>query len=357
MPRTANRIVRVTVYSRAGPKGERWYIQWRKDGKRYQEAVNTDDPAVADEFAKRKTLELNGDDPYARRIMEIKGQLPESTTPSFWVYCKEYLKRRALSFPDSQERTEQTIKQHLNPTFGKTPLDEISFAMVEDWATARLTTDGVKHANVKREYAVLKAVLNDAVRRGVIVAHNAKYQLPKNREAEVIRVLTPEQFLTIAEASNPEHRAVWVLMVNTGLRRGEALAVRHRDVQPMNGSGYQIVLDRSITKGRKTRRVPLNAKALQAIADLKAMGHDEYILPRWSLDHIGKAFKRDATRAALGEASLHWLRHSCASAAANAGVPLQNVQAVLGHADISTTMRYVHPSDDLAAVTAAVNLG
>ena len=39
------------------------------------------------------------------------------------------------------------------------------------------------------------------------------------------------------------------------------------------------------------------------------------------------------------------------------GVPLQNVQAVLGHADISTTMRYVHPSDDLAAVTAAVRLG
>ena len=357
MPRTANRITRVTVYSRQGAKGERFYIQWRKDGKRYQEAVNSSDRAVAEEYAKRRTLELNEADPYARRIMEIKGQLPASTAPSFAKYAGEYLKRRSLAYPASQARTEQTVRDHLHPTFGRIPMDGITYAMVEDWVTARLTAEGVKHSNVQREYAVLKAVLNDAVKRGVIDRHNATYRLPKNREAEVIRVLSPEQFLTIAEASNPEHRAVWQFMVNTGLRRGEAMQTKHADIHPMNGSGYQLVLGRAITKSAKTRRVPLNDKALEAIETLKGMGHVDYILPRWSLHALGKAFKRDATRAGIPEASLHWLRHSCASIAANSGVPLQNVQAVLGHADVSTTMRYVHPSDDLAAVTAAVNLG
>ncbi len=344
MPRTANRIIKVTLYQR----GENWHLQWRKDGKRHQIAAGTKDKTEAEELARHKTLELNAGDDYALTISEIRGQLPGSNVPTFFTYSKEYLDRRALSYPSSQARTEQTVRDHLLPVFGRHPLDKITFAMVEDWCTARLRTEGVKHSNVQREYAVLKAVLNDAVKRGAIPHHQATYRLPKNREPETIRVLTADQFLQIAEASNPEHRAVWVLMVNTGLRRGEALNVRHADIAPMIGSGYQLVLDRSITKGGKTRRVPLNAKALEAIKSLKALGHDDYILPRWSLDHLGKAFKRDATRAGIGEASLHWLRHSCASIAANSGVPLQNVQAVLGHADISTTMRYVHPSDDLA---------
>ena len=353
MPRTANRIVKVTIYQR----GDNWHLQWRKDGKRHQIAAGTKVKAEAEELAKHKTLELNAGDDYALTISEIRGQLPASNVPTFFTYSMEYLERRALSYPASQARTVQTVRHHLFPVFRNTPLDKITYAMVEDWCTDRLRTEGVKHSNVQREYAVLKAVLNDAVKRGVIPNHQATYRLPKNREPETVRVLTAHQFLQIADASNPEHRAVWVLMVNTGLRRAEALAVRHSDIAAMNGSGYQLVLDRSITKGGKTRRVPLNAKALEAIEALKDMGHDDHILPRWTLDHLGKAFKRDAIRAGIGEASLHWLRHSCASIAANSGVPLQNVQAVLGHADISTTMKYVHASDDLAAVTEAVNIG
>ena len=175
-------------------------------------------------------LKLNEGSPYGRRIAEIRGEIPESSTPSFAAYSAEYLKRRALRHPASQARTEQTVRDHLLPRFGKFPLDQISYAAVEDWCIERLNTEGIAHSNVQRELAVLNAVLNDAVKRGVIATHQARYTLPRNREAEVIRVLSPDQIRAVFDASNPEHRAIWQLMVNTGLRRGEAMEANHADI-------------------------------------------------------------------------------------------------------------------------------
>jgi site-specific recombinase XerD len=63
------------------------------------------------------------------------------------------------------------------------------------------------------------------------------------------------------------------------------------------------------------------------------------------MDAISSLVKRCARRAGVPEVSLHQFRHTCAADLLESGVKLPQVQKVLGHAVIATTMRYSHIAD------------
>ncbi|MCW3038972.1 MAG: site-specific integrase, partial [Solirubrobacterales bacterium] len=158
----------------------------------------------------------------------------------------------------------------------------------------------------------------------------------------------------------------------TGLRRGELLALRWADVSPELD---RVVLRRVVsdgievdgTKSGKVRDVPLADPAARAFARLRERGDftsdTDYVAASTFGERLdGSAFRRRvlAARDAIGlrPIRLHDLRHSFGSLLVAGGIDLVSVKAAYGHANISTTERYLHarPAREQAArFTAALD--
>ena len=152
---------------------------------------------------------------------------------------------------------------------------------------------------------------------------------------------------------------LWVtilaLLYGTGLRRGE-LARLNVDAFDRNEGTLRI-------DGRKTgqeRCVPLPEMVLRCLEAYLPLRHNQLELvgliqepallvsrygQRLSGSAISNGIHEIATMAQVPIHSLHQFRHSCASDLLEAGVHLAEVQRILGHAVISTTVRYVHIAD------------
>jgi integrase len=181
-----------------------------------------------------------------------------------------------------------------------------------------------------------------------------------------------------ALASARRARAMWSELVRvaayTGLRFGELRALRWRDVdfagevvrvsQNLPSSSPKGAKAR-MPKSKKGRSVPLIAPAVAALDRVSRLGHadgeEDLVFPtlRGGMQDAGRvrdAFYEALTRAGLGRLResarpivLHDLRHTFGTIAVRV-FPVTDVQAYLGHADIATTMRYVHhvPRSDAA---------
>ena len=152
-------------------------------------------------------------------------------------------------------------------------------------------------------------------------------------------------------------RALYLTAAMTGLRQGELLGLRWRDV---DWAAQKVRVVRPYVRGKfrtpksrlSSRAVPLadrvgrelellfQASAYQAEDDLVfAHPHTGHPLDR---SQVSKRFKRTLKRAGVREIRFHDLRHTFGTRCAAAGVPLRTLQAWMGHADIKTTMVYTH---------------
>lgn len=260
-----------------------------------------------------------------------------STAPTFGRYAREYVTWRGMKFPDSQERVEQIIEQHLIPAFEFVALDSLKPDQVEQWMQVRLTK--VKPETVAKELRTLKAVLHHAMDRDVLARDPLRtVTAPRNLESSPIRFYEAHELARIYEASF-DKGSVWKLLANTGMRRGEALALNWSNVGPHSIQILSTSEDR--TKSGKWREVPLSDGARLALEDLAWNGREGYVLPRIAPESLSRSFVKDAARAGL-PGHLHELRHTYVSHLVRAGVPLRTVQVLAGHAHYSTTERYAH---------------
>ena len=139
-----------------------------------------------------------------------------------------------------------------------------------------------------------------------------------------------------------------------GLRRGELVALRWRDV---DFTGEAIRVRASVTHGAlttpksgKVRTVPMVDEVAKTLAKLAtrehATGDDDLVFPGERGEHLdGSALRRRYTsalkRAGLRALRFHDLRHTFGSLAINTLSIVEEKEA-MGHADIDTTMRYLH---------------
>ncbi len=142
------------------------------------------------------------------------------------------------------------------------------------------------------------------------------------------------------------------LILFTGARRAEALSAEWSQIDL--AAGLWIKPARS-TKQNKEHRVPLNAPALALLTKMRAEAppNQTYLFPSGigHLIDIRTMWEAICRRANIPDARLHDLRHTFASTLATAGLSLQIIGELLGHAKITTTQRYAHLQDD--AVRAA----
>jgi site-specific recombinase XerD len=175
---------------------------------------------------------------------------------------------------------------------------------------------------------------------------------PGKRKAQRLpRALTTEERTALLD--QPSHRyptgirdrALMATMLHAGLRCAEALSLTSRDI---DFKSYRL---RVMGKGSKERVVPIDPMLEQLLKEWRARrpsGPTFFnTLDGGVLDgrHVRRMVKRRGLKAGVNDVHPHILRHTCATAwIAERGLPLHEVQLLLGHARITTTQRYLHAS-------------
>ena len=180
-------------------------------------------------------------------------------------------------------------------------------------------------------------------------------RLPKRIDRAHLQALWREAASRRGDYSAHLWVTVLALLYGTGLRRGE---LERLDVDHFDRAAGTLRID-----GRKTGRercVPLPEMVLRCLEAYLPRRHnlleqagalgERALLVRRSGERlsgasISNAIHGIARRAAVSIHSLHQFRHTCASDLLEAGVHLAQVQRILGHCGIATTVRYVHIAD------------
>ena len=253
-------------------------------------------------------------------------------------------------------------------------LVDISPAMIDAWIAQRLR-DGISGSTVNRDISVLGAVFTRAVTWELVhkspVREVTKCHVDKN---PVTRFLTPteQKRLTQTLAARDErkrqkrvkanqwrmerrypllrtigkycdHLTPMVLVsLYTGCRRGELLSLTWNQVDI---NRRLLTLPGSRTKNGQTRIVNLNSAAVATLTQWRKDSNSLFVFagPEGQpLSYLKTAWSRVLREAEIERFRWHDLRHTFASNLVMAGVDLNTVRELLGHSDITMTLRYAH---------------
>ena len=264
------------------------------------------------------------------------------------------------------------IDAYLVPTLGGLTLTQVTVRDVQGLHAA-LSAAGVSAELARRIHATLSSALSAAVREGLLTSNPAtQVRLPRGDRRQAT-VWTAEQAgYFLAYTRTDELAALWRLALVCGLRRGELLGLRWRDLDTGSGTltvhttrvavGAQVV--EGPPKSRRSRRVlPLDATTLGMLSQHRhrqigqtpaswSLGQHLFtdtngvpLSPGW----VSRRFTELVEQSGLPRIRFHDLRHSSATLGLAAGESLKEVSARLGHSSIVVTAdTYLTPPDHLA---------
>ena len=256
-------------------------------------------------------------------------------------------------------------------------MDRLKPSHVEAWKV-ELANRGLAESTVRTAYTVLRAVLDTAVRDDALARNPAAAVARPKVTTKEAAFLSPAQVrVLLSEAASSRYASLFELLVNTGLRRGEALALTWSDVDfdrqliRVRGTLARVEGELTVTepKTAKSRRVihlsPTTERVLRAVRLAQkedrlragsAWVQTPYVFttetgepcdPRNALRALKSAAKRAELPLGVG---LHTLRHTAATVMIENNVSLKVVSELLGHFSVSITGDiYAHVSPDVSA--------
>lgn len=318
-----------TIEWRKGKRGTYAYLNWSDSAGQHRESLG----AIGEHEAETHRL--------AKELEQRTGRSPISTAPLCGVVAVAYLQWHRLQFPSSHYRTRQIIEDHIIPAFQYVAADQLAVRQVEKWGHDRSAV--VAASSAAKEVRTLKAMLNWAIRNELIDFSPAtKAVPPQDVVSNPMRWYSMEQLQALYTASAGLRKAQWQLMVNTGLRRGEANKLPRE--QTKDGVIRVCSNPEARTKSKRWREIPLSKNAQAALDVLLDASDTDYVFPVTTANALTLAFEDDAEEAGIG-GSLHCLRHSFGAHHAIKGTPPKVLQELMGHASIVTTMKYMHVAE------------
>ena len=295
--------------------------------------------------------------------------------------------RRSSLRPSTAAAYEGTIHNYVLADLGRTRLQAVDGAALNRLYHRLLTEGrtesrrglgpGLSPKTVRNVHGVLTRALKDAVRWGHVQRNACDTADPPRGRVPEMRVWTGDDLRRFVKAT-ASHRwaAVWILMASTGMRRGEVLGLRWTDID-LKGATVTIRSTRirygktTATSTPKTARgnrtIAAGPATLAALKGWKRAQTAERLMvgSEWQGDHglvvtnidgsapnpeaFSNLFAKLVRAAELPPIRLHDLRHSYATAALAAGVPVKVLSQRVGHADVGVTLAvYAHvmPGDD-----------
>ncbi len=302
--------------------------------------------AVHVELEKKKELsklarKLKGVDDGLARVLgveeEEKGKWVK--VKIFWAKYYQWLvlHKKQSTLRERLSRWKIVIK----PYFGEKTLSEITPSEVERFQKWMLER-GLSACSINRTVAMLRHMLSMAVKWGYLKEHPLKGKIEMLRERkDRWTFITEEQYQKIRKNLSETYLDIYDFLIFTGARLGEALNLRWKDI--LWDAGVAWLGD---SKANRPRVLYLSDYVLGLLSNRKQMlgvkNEDERVFQH-SDSEFRRAFKKALLKVGIPERiRVHDLRHTFASWLAIRGTPLQHIQQLLGHSQISTTLRYAH---------------
>lgn len=313
----------MSIYQR----GENWYIDFTFKGQRIRESIGPSRKDAEKVIAKRKTEIVEN------KFLDVRKD-PDPIT--FHAFAKEYLQwSKANKKPSSYVRDLCSMRV-LSEEFDKHNIHEITTWQIEKYKAKR--KEKVKPATINRETALIKHIYTKAIEWGRCKENPAKKVKLLKGEVKRLRFLVPEEIQRLLSNCAKHLKPIVTLAVHTGMRRSEILMLRRDQVNLEQG--IISILD---TKNHERKDIPINETVKAALKAVENKG--EYFF----CNREGKPFGdiRQSFGVALEKSGIenfrfHDLRHTFASNLVMEGVDLNTVRELLGHKNLSMTLRYAH---------------
>lgn len=299
------------------------------------------------------------------------------------IYIRKYLYvlKKPIVSPKTLQRYESIYHTHITETekskhicpFLYSPMREIQSTQIREWYSDLAVSPGT----LKLIHIIIKGAMTLGVEDRVIEynpAHVITMKKEQLREEDATAVLSQKEQKILVEAldlSDPVHRLLYFVL-GTGLRLGEALALRWNDFKMISGQKH-VRVKRSLSRVKmddgtyqdiegdpKTnaskRSVPLSNKLQEEIKtwEVKTKNglvfpnpnrkEETYIFNKTPVRHLERLCRENE----ITEVTVRGLRHSYATRHFEAGTPIKTVQKLLGHEKFETTMNiYTHVMPDI----------
>ena len=255
--------------------------------------------------------------------------------------------------PSTLNDYRSALKAHLLPAFGAQPLESITPEQIDQW---RRGLAGLSNRSKNKLLIQLHGIFRRAqMVWGVQANPLARVEKHPMRASGDIQVFSPEEVWALVRAAASEQDgAIFLTAAFTGLRMGELLALRWRDVDFAGATirvrGSYAAGHLTTPKSGKVRAVPMAPDVASALALLGRrenwVGDDDLVFAGELGSYLDGSALRRRYKDALGRAGLrplrfHDLRHTFGTRMI-AKADIRRVQEWMGHADIQTTMRYLH---------------
>ncbi|OYT77068.1 site-specific integrase [Pseudomonas sp. PGPPP2] len=309
-----------------------------------------------------------------------------ATLPSLRDFIEDTYMPWFKAHHKGHEKTQHTLSNNFDPIMSQR-LDAITGRDLEQIRTGWMQA-GNKASTVNRKMGSISGVFSRAVEWEYIDTHPlTKLKQLKVDSKGVIRYLAADETKRLRDAldarqdemrAERESANTWrtdrhrepmpsllelpftdhlkpmvLVSLNTGMRRGELFDLKWSAV---NFGTKTITVAGATTKTSDTRHIPMNKEALGVLeAWKKQVKKSPYVFPGQDggrFEDVKSAWLKLLERAQIDGFRWHDMRHDFASRLVMAGVPLNTVRDLLGHADIKMTLRYAHlaPETKAAAV-------
>lgn len=257
--------------------------------------------------------------------------------------------------PSTLAEYTSAVNAHLRPAFGTQPISRLDARAIERWRAELVAEGRLSRRTIDKLLTILHGVCERARRLYDVPNPVADVERHPPRYSGDLDFYSPEEVMALVRAAESEQdAALYLTAAFTGLRRGELVALRWRDV---DFAGEAIRVRASVTHGHlttpksgKVRAVPMAPQVAVTLDKLsrrdRFTGPEDLVFPGVAGDHVdGSALRRRyvvaRTQAKLRPLRFHDLRHTFGSLAIDRASIVQ-VQEWMGHADIDTTRRYLH---------------
>ena len=270
-----------------------------------------------------------------------------------WLRYVEHDRKRR---PSTVRDYRTVVDKVLNPAFGDAPLEELT-SMHIDAFRASLVQEGRLSARTINKYlALVHGILKRAQRvygLGANAAAGVERQ-PMRISGDFEVLSAPEVEALCRAADSEQDAALYATAAYAGLRLGELRALRWRDVdfgkRLVHVRRSYVERQEGVPKSGRVRSIPMIDQVLRALDELSRRddftgeGDLVFVNPAGSYfddSALRRRFYLARDRAALKPIRFHDLRHTFGTLAVQV-FPLTDVKAFMGHADIATTMIYIH---------------
>ena len=344
----------VNLRQKKGKKGTSYFIDFTISGKRYRLSVGTNKKTALEICQKKQAqlalghFDLAGDYNKVISLEELiknflsskRNHIRPSSLKRYKNYLDKFIDYMKQYFPAPLLNIREIKTNYIDESFNYFLENEVTNKKM--WEPK--TVNGLR--------AILIQLFDYGIKQNYLSSNPAK-NTKRFREngKNIVEYFTDKELEMIWK----ELDEYWVdplkFIVHTGLRKGEWINLKWDNVT-LTGENPSIRIVSSgswKTKTGESRVIPLNQIALKIIKKQKGK-NPEYVFTQknGSVIHPDRPYHKLKTALKnLGlKGDIHKLRHTFASKLVMKGRPLYDVQKLLGHTDIQTTMIYAHLSPD-----------